>query len=77
MRPSGSPGRYGDPLTRLERDVLRLMGRGHAYRRIANELGLSPYAVTSCVERIYGKLAADSNAKALKRALELGLLNDP
>jgi DNA-binding NarL/FixJ family response regulator len=53
-------GSSGDPdldqLTTRERQVLRLIARGYAYKQIAAELGISPKTVESHVSSVLRKL---------------------
>jgi DNA-binding CsgD family transcriptional regulator len=44
------------PLTSRERDVLRLVARGHTYASAAERLGLSTHTVASHIKKIYRKL---------------------
>ncbi|MGZ4124851.1 MAG: response regulator transcription factor, partial [Actinomycetota bacterium] len=45
-----------DMLTPRERDVLRLIARGYAYKEIARELSISPKTVEAHVSSVLRKL---------------------
>jgi DNA-binding CsgD family transcriptional regulator len=62
------------PLTSRERDVLRLVARGHTYASAAERLGLSTHTVASHIKKIYRKLGVHSAGAAVMRALKLGLI---
>jgi DNA-binding NarL/FixJ family response regulator len=71
----GKPGRGGTiNLTERERDVLSLLGRGCANRKIAQELFLSETTVKGYVRDLLRKLNASSRLEAVVRAYELGLV---
>jgi len=60
-------------VTPRERDVLRLLARGHSNKEIARDLGLSPDTVKDHLGRLFTKLGADDRLALLNRARELGL----
>jgi LuxR family maltose regulon positive regulatory protein len=66
--------RFSDALTGRERDVLAMIGRGFANKRIARTLEISPETVKSHVKRIFSKLAVGTRSEAVSRAASLGLL---
>lgn len=69
-----TPARPGDPpLTERERDVLRALVRGLAYKQVADELGLSIDTVRTHIRGIYRKLQVHSVAEAVSRAIREGL----
>jgi DNA-binding NarL/FixJ family response regulator len=61
-------------LTEREREVVRLLGRGLANRRIAHELVISVRTVDRHVENILGKLDLTSRGQIVLWAAERGLL---
>jgi DNA-binding CsgD family transcriptional regulator len=62
------------PLTSRERDVLRLVARGHTYAGAAERLGLSTHTVASHIKKIYRKLGVHSAGAAVMRAVKLGFI---
>jgi DNA-binding NarL/FixJ family response regulator len=62
------------PLTRRERQVLDLMGRGLGNRAIAGELFISENTVRNHVRRVYEKLDVGSRTEAVIRAAREGIL---
>jgi LuxR family maltose regulon positive regulatory protein len=76
---AGSPpeqpkGRVSDTLTVRERDVLAMISRGFANKRIARTLEISPETVKSHLKRIFSKLAVCTRTEAVSRAGSLGLM---
>ncbi len=61
-------------LTRRERQVLELMGRGLGNRAIAAELFISENTVRNHVRRVHEKLDARTRTEAVVRAAKVGLL---
>jgi ATP/maltotriose-dependent transcriptional regulator MalT len=66
--------RVSDTLTARERDVLVMISKGFANKRIARTLEISPETVKSHVKRIFSKLAVSTRTEAVFRAGSLGLL---
>jgi len=64
----------GHGLTRRELDVLKRLGAGQRSSEIAQELGISPKTVASHVQHILSKLGVHSQAQAVARAYEQGLV---
>jgi len=67
----------GDPLDRLtprEREVLVLIGRGFANKRIALELGLAEKTVKTHVGHVLGKLGVSDRTQAAVLAVRAGLV---
>lgn len=64
-------------LTARERDVLKLMARGHTNPEIAQALSLRVSTVKTHVEHVIGKLNVSDRTQAAVRAIEMGLLPDP
>ena len=61
-------------LTEREVDVLRLIARGQANKRVAATLGISPKTVGRHIEHIYAKAGVATRAGATLFAMEHGLL---
>ena len=74
QRPTPAPP---GALTPRETEVLTLVAKGHANRRIARELGISTSTVKNHVERIRAKLGASDRTRAVVMALEMGLVSGP
>ena len=74
---SGAEGRFrsGD-LTRRQREILQLVAQGQTNAEIARSLMLSPRTVEMHVGNILATLDSRSRAEAVRRAAELGLLED-
>jgi DNA-binding NarL/FixJ family response regulator len=62
-------------LTRRELEVLRLVANGQTDREIAQVLVLSPRTIEMHVANCLGKLGCRSRAHAVRRAVELNLLD--
>ena len=60
-------------LTEREREILKLIARGHGNPAIARQLSLSPKTVGNYVSNIFGKLQVADRAEAIVRAREAGL----
>ena len=66
----------GDPIERLtprEREVLVLIGRGYANKRIALELGLAEKTVKTHVGHVLAKLGVSDRTQAAVAAVRAGL----
>jgi DNA-binding NarL/FixJ family response regulator len=63
-----------DQLTAREREVLRLIARGYAYKEIARELSISPKTVESHVSAVLRKLQLSSRHELTRWATERRLL---
>jgi ATP/maltotriose-dependent transcriptional regulator MalT len=63
-----------EPLTRREKEILRLMGRGLTNPEIAEELVISPHTVRTHATHIYDKLAVSNRARAVRKARQLGII---
>lgn len=70
------PTPEAEPLTPREREVLALIARGLANKRIAGALGLSEGTVKVHVSNVLGKLGARDRLEAVQLALSGGLLED-
>lgn len=70
--PRRAPGRA--PLTRRERDVLRLVARGATNGQVANELGVGEETVKTLLGRTFLKLGVQRRAEAVAVAQRAGLL---
>jgi DNA-binding NarL/FixJ family response regulator len=68
---------HGDPIDRLtprEREVLVLIGRGFANKRIALELGLAEKTVKAHVGHVLAKLGVSDRTQAAIAAVRAGLV---
>ena len=72
---AGGRFRFGD-LTRRQREVLQLVALGQTNAEIARTLVLSPRTVEMHVANILAILDSRSRAEAVRRAAELGLLEE-
>jgi DNA-binding NarL/FixJ family response regulator len=70
------PGLGHEGLTRREHEVLELIARGYANKRIALELGISEKTVKAHVGRVLAKLGVADRTQAALRALRDGLVPD-
>ncbi|HWA29367.1 MAG TPA: response regulator transcription factor [Lacunisphaera sp.] len=55
----------GDVLTAREREILRQLARGYAYKEIAHNLGIGIGTINTHVRRIYHKLHVSSRGEAV------------
>lgn len=60
-------------LSRRERDVLKLIARGHSNQQIAEQLFISLHTVKTHAQRVNAKLGVSRRTQAVARAKELGL----
>jgi len=67
----------GPRLTRAEARVLRHVAAGFSNDEIAGSLGISTNTVRTHVQRVNGKLGADSRLRAVALARESGVLDLP
>lgn len=61
-------------LTDRERQVLRLLARGHTTKRVAHALGISAKTADRHIQNIYAKVGVSSRAAATVFAMEYGLV---
>ena len=69
-------GKPPDILSPREREVVRLVARGHTAREAAEKLGLSVKTVEAYRQRVMEKLGLESRAELVSYALGAGLLFD-
>jgi PAS domain S-box-containing protein len=70
------PVRHRGGLTLREFEVLRLLSLGLRNKEIANELGIGIRAVKFHAENLYSKLGAHTRGRAVRVAIDRGLLDD-
>lgn len=63
------------PLTKRERQIIQLMGKGWSYSQIAEELLIARETAKSHIRNIYAKLKVNSKSAALEKAAKDRLLN--
>jgi PAS domain S-box-containing protein len=63
-------------LTDDELAVLQHVAMGKSYHDIGNELGMSARTVRRHVKAMYKRLGAENRTQLVRRAIQLGLLND-
>lgn len=63
-------------LTQREIEILKFMVKGYQYKEIADKACISFETVKTHVKHIYEKLGVSSKLHAIRRAKDLGLLND-
>jgi DNA-binding CsgD family transcriptional regulator len=66
-----------EALTAREQEILGLLATGLTNREIAQRLILSARTVETHVARVTGKLGVNSRARAVARAIALGLVPSP
>lgn len=76
FRRSSAPATEMEQLTRRERDVLEMVSRGYTSSEIAEKTCKSYHTVTTHVRNIYRKLAVNSRAEAVTKAMQFGLLDN-
>ncbi len=55
------------PLCEREQQILELLAKGHRYKEIADELGITIHTVRTFIRRMYEKLQVHSRTEALLR----------
>ena len=61
-------------LSAREAEVLKLLGKGHQSKEIAQSLGISTRSVDTHLRNLYRKLEVRSRGEAVGKALRVGLL---
>lgn len=69
-----SPQHAGEPLTRQELQVLRMLGTGYSNEEIGNALFISANTVKTHLKHVYEKLGVKNRSAAVSRAAALQLL---
>jgi len=64
-----------ESLTSREREVLALVADGLSNREIAEALDISEHTVKFHLAAVFGKLGASSRTEAVRRGLQLGLVD--
>ncbi len=62
-------------LTTKENEVLKLLGKGHSYKMIADDMGISYFTVNNHVKKVYEKLQVHSMGEALALAHKDNLIS--
>jgi LuxR family maltose regulon positive regulatory protein len=75
--PAPAPEQPLEALTAREREILELLAGGLTNREIAQRLVLSARTVETHVARVTGKLGVNSRARAVARAVALGIVAPP
>jgi DNA-binding CsgD family transcriptional regulator len=65
-----------EPLSNRELEVLRLIDAGLSNQEIALQLVIAPSTIKTHINNIYGKMNVQTRLQAVKRAKELGLINE-
>jgi len=73
-QPSSPTAHDAPPLSARESEVLKLLGKGHQSKQIAQDLGISRRSVDTHLRNLYRKLEVRSRGEAVGKALRLGLL---
>ena len=73
-RRSTRTGRWSEPLTPREIEVLELVAEGLSNKAIAGRLGISDQTVKFHLTSISGKLGAANRTDAVRRAVRRGLI---
>ncbi len=64
----------GRPLTRREREILRLIALGLSTKQIARRIGSCPHTVDNQLASLMAKLGANNRTHAVVLALKRGLI---
>ncbi len=72
--PAGLSSDEGNPLSRRELEVLRLIEKGMTYDEVAQVLDLSWHTVTAYLRRVYRKLQVNSRGEAVFEARQRGII---
>ncbi len=70
---SAQPDALVEPLTRRERDILSLVGRGLSNKEIGRALQIGPETVKWHLKNTFGKLGVATRIQAMRRAAELAI----
>ncbi len=65
-----TPGRSTEVLSSREKEILALLAKGHRYKEIAEQLGISFDTVRAHLRNIYDKLQVRSRTEAVVKYLE-------
>ncbi len=57
-------------LSERERQILELLAKGHLYKEIADELGITIHTVRTFIRRMYEKLHVHSRIEAVLKAAQ-------
>lgn len=65
-----------NPLTAKETEILNLIGKGYAYKEVAQLKGITVGTVQVHIRHIYKKLQVNNRSEAFYEAKKMGLLDD-
>ena len=69
------PGNHEDePLTRREREILNFVSHGYTAHEIAEQNNISIHTVNTHIRNIYSKLAVNTRAEAVMKAVQQGII---
>ena len=74
IAPAFEASATAEPLTKREREVLRLMAAGASNKEIANALGAAAGTVKNHASSIFSKLGVRDRTRAVLKGLDLGIL---
>jgi len=74
IAPTFEASPLAEPLTKREREVLRLMAAGASNKEIADALGAAAGTVKNHASSIFSKLGVRDRTRAVLKGLELGIL---
>ena len=71
-----SPAPSDNPLTAKETEILSLIGKGYAYKEVAQLKDISVGTVQVHIRHIYKKLQVNNRSEAFYEAKKMGLIDD-
>jgi DNA-binding NarL/FixJ family response regulator len=74
IAPSFEASALPEPLTKREREVLRLIAAGSSNKEIANALGAAEGTIKNHASSIFSKLGVRDRTRAVLKGLELGVI---
>lgn len=64
----------GRPLTATEIQMLAVLAEGHTHERIAHEVGVTRYTVSTVLSDVYRRIGARNATHAVAIAIRTGLI---